>query len=44
MCNNGSILVCNCVESILGYLARHRKPYGYVNCMKTSSKRDGIEN
>jgi len=34
MRNNGSILVCNRVESIFGYLARHRKPYGYVKCRK----------
>jgi len=34
MRNNRSILVCNRVESIFGYLARHRKAYGYVKYMK----------
>jgi len=36
MRNNGSILVCNRVESIFGYLACHRKLYCYVKCMKNN--------
>jgi len=34
MRNNGSILVCNRVQSIFSYLACHRKLYCYVKCMK----------